>query len=340
MTTLMAREIDECGAVVARCLQENAAAFADLAERLAGRAPAVVVTNARGSSDHAALYLKYLIEIALGLPCASIGPSIASLYRAPLKLSHGLAIAISQSGRSPDIVAAQRAARDGGAHAVALVNSEASPLADEADCLIPLRAGPEQSVAATKSMIAALAAGAGLVAAWSREAALSQALGALPDALAPPAPPPQALVETLAASPAAFVLGRGSTFAIAAEAALKLKETCAIHAEAFSSAEVMHGPAELVRPGFLVIAFPPRDEAAEGFAGALDRLRALGARVVTVEAGGQDGPDRLGAAAARHPLLAPIPMLHRFYALAEATARRLGRDPDRPSNLRKVTETR
>ena len=103
--TLMAAEIAESGAAAERCLRDNAAAFAALAGRLRARDPAVVVTNARGSSDHCALYLKYLVEIALGLPCASIGPSIASLYRAPLRLSRAVAVSISQSGRSPDIVA-------------------------------------------------------------------------------------------------------------------------------------------------------------------------------------------------------------------------------------------
>jgi glucosamine--fructose-6-phosphate aminotransferase (isomerizing) len=340
MTTFMAREIAECGAVVARCLTENEAAFAAAADDFRARDPAVVVTNARGSSDHCALYLKYLIEIMVGLPCASIGPSIASLYRAQLRLERAVAVSVSQSGRSPDIVAAQRAAREGGALTLALVNDESSPLAGEAARLIGLRAGEERSVAATKSMIAGMTAGAALAAGWARDDSVGAALRRLPDALIVTAPPPEPVLASVAESTSAFVLGRGSTFAAAAEAALKLKETCAIHAEAFSAAEVLHGPAEIVRPGFLVLAFPPRDEAAEGFGATLARFRALGARVVTIESGVADGADRLGAADAGHPLLAPIAMIHRFYALAEAVARRLGRDPDHPQNLRKVTETR
>ena len=340
MTTFMAREIAECGAVVERCLTENKAAFAAAAAELRARDPAVVVTNARGSSDHCALYLKYLIEIMVGLPCASIGPSIDSLYRAQLRLERGVAVSLSQSGRSPDIVAAQRAAREGGALTLALVNDESSPLAGEAARLIGLRAGEERSVAATKSMIAGMTAGAAVAAAWARDDAVSEALRRLPDALAAAAAPPEPVLASAADSKSAFVLGRGSTFAAAAEAALKLKETCAIHAEAFSAAEVLHGPAEIIRPGFLVLAFPPRDEAAEGFGATLAKFSALGARVITIESGAADAADRLGAADAGHPLLAPIAMIHRFYALAEAVARRLGRDPDRPQNLRKVTETR
>ncbi len=338
--THMAEEIAESGAAVERCLSQNEAVFAALGQRLRACEPAVVVTNARGSSDHCALYLKYLVEIRLGLPCASIGPSIASLYRAPMKLSRALAVSISQSGRSPDILAGQAAARAGGALTLAFVNDAASPLAAEAGALVRLSAGAERSVAATKSMIAGLVAGAALVASWGGDEAMATALRRLPEKLGAPRPAPAALVNAIAQARQAFVLGRGSTFAIAAEAALKLKETCALHAEAYSAAEVMHGPAEIVRPGFLVLAFRPSDEAAEGFDAALGRFSALGARVVVVEAGAQDGEDRLGAEDAGHPLLAPITMVHRFYGLAEATARALGRDPDRPANLRKVTETR
>ena len=336
--TLMAQEIAQSGAAVARCLTETD--FAALGARLRALDPPVVVTNARGSSDHAALYLKYALEIELGLPCASVGPSIASLYRSPLKLARALAVSISQSGRSPDILAGQAAARRSGALTLALVNDAASPLALEAEALLPLHAGPERSVAATKSVIAALAASAALVAGWGEDSALAAALARLPEKLNTPAPPPPALVEAIAGARSAFVLGRGSTFAIAAEAALKLKETCALHAEAFSAAEVMHGPAEIVKPGFLVLAFPPRDEAAEGFDAALQRFAGFGAQVLRVEAGGADGEGQLGAAEAGHPLLTPLTQIHRFYALAEAAARALQRDPDRPRNLSKVTETR
>jgi glucosamine--fructose-6-phosphate aminotransferase (isomerizing) len=336
--TLMAMEIEQSGAAVARCLEQND--FRALGERLRALDPAVVVTNARGSSDNSALYLKYALEIALGLPCASIGPSIASLYHAPLKLSRALAVSISQSGQSPDIVAGQAAAKAGGALTLALVNDVASPLALNAEALLPLCAGEERSVAATKSVIAALAACAALVAAWGQDEALAAAVQNLPQALASVRPPRAQHIEAIAESTSAFVLGRGSTYAIAAEAALKLKETCALHAEAFSAAEVMHGPAEIVRPGFLVVAFPPLDEAAEGFAAALERFADLGARILVIEAGVKDGSHRLGAAEAGHPLLAPLTMIHRFYALCDAAARSLGRNPDLPRNLTKVTETR
>jgi glucosamine--fructose-6-phosphate aminotransferase (isomerizing) len=234
----------------------------------------------------------------------------------------------------------QRAARRGGALAVALVNDVASPLAKEAEVVLPLCAGPERSVAATKSMIAGLVAGASLVAAWREDRPLADAIAGLPHILrGQTAPPPAAMLERLASARSAFVLGRGATLAIAAEAALKLKETCAIHAEAHSAAEVLHGPAELVNPGFPVIAFVPSDAAREGMRATLAQLADAGATVIAIEACGADDAHRLAVAKVEATLLEPVVMIHRFYRLAEALALRLGRDPDRPRNLRKVTET-
>jgi glutamine---fructose-6-phosphate transaminase (isomerizing) len=339
--SLMIREIAEAGEAIARQLAANAETTRRYAAEIRARDPRVVVTIARGSSDHCALYLKYLLEILIGVPCASIGPSIASLYNANLKLEGALALAISQSGRSPDIVAMQDAAKRANALTLALANDASSALATRADLLLPLHAGPERSVAATKSMIATLVAGAALIAEWREDADLATAIARLPALLRTQiAPPPDAFVGRVAAAKSAFVLGRGATFAIAAEAALKLKETCAIHAEAFSSAEVLHGPAGIITPGFLVIAFLPQDEAREGTSETLKRLAAMGAEILTVDALEADGPMALAASAADHSLLTPIAMIHRFYRLAEACARRLGRDPDNPPHLRKVTETR
>lgn len=340
MTTLMLQEIDEAGDAIARQLGHNAERLAELGPRLRALDPPLVATIGRGSSDCCALYLKYLVEIVSGVPCASIGPSIATLYRAPLRLRGALSVAISQSGSSPDIIEMQRAAHRAGALAVALVNDVGSPLSEEADVLLPLCAGIERSVAATKSMIAGLVASASLVATWHEDRPLAEAIAGLPDVLRrQTAPPPETMLEGLANARSAFVLGRGATLAIAAEAALKLKETCAIHAEAYSAAEVLHGPAELVGPGFPIIAFLPSDPAREGMLAPLARLADAGAKVIAIEAGGADDADRLATAKIEMTLLEPVVMIHRFYRLAEALARRLGRDPDRPRNLRKVTET-
>src|ERR1700722_19861797 len=204
----MAAEIAEAGAVLRR-QRFNGGSTAELAADLRARKPAFVATVARGSSDHAALYLKHLIELRLGLACASLGPSIASLYHAPLKLEGAVVIAISQSGQSPDIVAMQRTAKDQRALTIAFVNDEASPLAREASAVLPLYAGLERSVAATKSMIAALVAGASLVAHWSADDALLAALTKLPSVLdsSCAAPPETEAIESLAQASSLFVVG-------------------------------------------------------------------------------------------------------------------------------------
>jgi glucosamine--fructose-6-phosphate aminotransferase (isomerizing) len=235
----------------------------------------------------------------------------------------------------------QRMAKEARAMTLALVNDEASPLAREADRLLPLCAGPERSVAATKSMIAALVAGSSLTAHWSGDDALLAALQNLPSILdsssaASLAPEP---IATLAQASSLFVVGRGATHAIAAEAALKLKETSAIHAEAFSSAEVLHGPAGIIRPGFPVLAFAPADAARPGFFDALGRLAAFGAAPLLVDVEPHRRWPTLLAPDGGHPLLTPIAALHAFYRVAEEAARRRGRDPDQPPHLKKVTET-
>jgi glucosamine--fructose-6-phosphate aminotransferase (isomerizing) len=338
--TFMAAEIAETGQAIRRQLDANAEAVAKLARELRAADPDFVVTIARGSSDHAAAFLKHVVERKLGLACASIGPSIASLYRAPLRLSRAVAVTISQSGKSPDIVAMQRAARLAGARTLAFVNDAGSPVAADADALLPLHAGEERSVAATKSMIASLVAGACLVASWSEDAELEGALERLPAILdAETGPAPRRPVETLAAARSLFVIGRGATFPVAMEAALKLKETSAIHAEAFSSAEVLHGPAGVVEPGFPVICFAPADAARDGFFDTVEKLASFGAAPLIFDVERHARFPTALAPDLGHPMVTPIAALHAFYLLAEETARRRGRNPDAPPHLKKVTRT-
>ena len=259
-TTLMAAEIRETPGAVERLVAREGQAIAGLGRILRERDPAVVVTCARGSSDNAAAYFKYLCEIVLGVPVASVGPSVASLYGAPLKLKNAVVVSVSQSGQSPDIVALQAAAREAGAFSIAVVNQDASPLALGADAVIPIGAGVERSVAATKSCLASAVALAAIVAEWSRDDALRAAVARLPEAL-----DAALLCDWSAARPAfeaassAYVVGRGPALPVAAECALKLKETAVLHAEAFSGAEVMHGPLQLLQPGFPVMAFNQAD---------------------------------------------------------------------------------
>jgi len=333
-STRMFQEAAEAPAVVARLMAANRDAARELGAQLRAESPKAVVTCARGSSDHAATYAKYLIETGTGVLTSSAALSVSSVYAAEPRLEGALAIAISQSGKSPDLLAAVEAAKQGGALVVALVNDEASPLATMADRLLPLHAGPEVSVAATKSYIAALAGLAQLVAAWTEDEALEAALERLPDALSQAwALDWSPAAERLKAARNLYVLGRGVGFGAAQEAALKFKETCGLHAEAFSAAEVLHGPMALVKPGFPVLIFAQEDQTQESVAELARDLAERGAEVMMAGADG-DLPT-----IASHPALEPILRIQGFYRMANALSILRGHNPDRPPHLNKVTET-
>ena len=334
----MFREAQQASEVVRRQRERNAGVIANLADRLRTNKPRAVVTLARGSSDHAATFARYLIETRAGILTSSASPSVGSIYSATPNLGGTMLLAISQSGRSPDLVNAAKQASANGALIVAMVNDEQSPLAQMADVLVPLCAGPERSVAASKSFIASLAAVLDLLGAWTEDSAIESALSNLPDKLgrAWNLDWTDALPGLTGAS-AMYVVGRGHGLGIAQEAALKLKETCAIHAEAFSAAEVRHGPMAVVDEGFPVLLFGQPDESLESVAGLAREFADRGARVISAgvpEAGGITLP-----VISSDPLTAPILEIASFYRLANALALARGRDPDRPPHLAKVTET-
>jgi glucosamine--fructose-6-phosphate aminotransferase (isomerizing) len=334
----MFREAAEAPAAVARQLAQDDARMAALARRVRGFAPRAVVTCARGSSDHAATYAKYLFETRLGVLTASAAPSVSSVYGSRQDLSDCLFVAISQSGRSPDLLATARAAREAGALVVALVNVEDSPLADLAHETVPLRADPETAVAATKSYIASLAAVARLAGAWSEDGELGASIAELPGLLERAwALDWTAARPMLVRAANLFVIARGVGLAVAQEAALKLKETCALHAEAYSGAEVRHGPQALLGSGFPALVLAQDDAARPG----LESLAAdLAARGVSVACAGVSVPGTVALPTLRtHPTLAPILLAQSFYRLANEVAVARGHDPDEPPHLDKVTET-
>ena len=335
--TRMHREALEAAAVVAG-QSESADRIEAIARALRDAPPRFVVTCARGSSDHAATFAKYLTEAELGIPVASAAPSIASVYGRRQLLDSALAIVISQSGRSPDIVRYAEDARAGGARLVALVNVAGSPLAEVAHDVLPIGAGEERSVAATKSYIGSLALLVRLVAAWSGDGALSAALDDLPAILARAARLDWSpAVEALRDASQMFVVGRGLGFGIAQEAALKLKETCGLHAEAVSAAEIRHGPMAIAGEGFPVLLLAQDDAAAEGTAALAAELRERGARVLLAAPDGL-APD-LPIAAGAHPACTAIGLIQSFYPMAAALSVARDFDPDAPPYLRKVTET-
>jgi glucosamine--fructose-6-phosphate aminotransferase (isomerizing) len=336
--TRMFQEAAEAAAVVRRQLERNAVALATLGARLRLTPPRAVVTCARGSSDHAATYAKYLIEAFTGVLTSSAAPSVSSIYDAPSDLGGALFIAISQSGKSPDLLTATRTAKEGGALTVALCNTPDSPLMQQVDVAIPLHAGAETSVAATKSYIASLSAIAQLLAYWTDDAELLQALPRTPDLLArawecdwTPA------IDALRDAVNLFVVARGFGLGVAQEAALKLKETCGLHAEAFSSAEVKHGPMALVRAGFPVLMFTQRDDTRAGIEALAAEFAARGARVLLAGTHAPGATSLPGVEA--HPVIEPLLAIQSFYRMAEGLARARGLDPDRPPHLNKVTET-
>ncbi|MBN9064638.1 MAG: SIS domain-containing protein [Rhizobiales bacterium] len=336
----MAQEAREAPDVAARLIADNAALCADLAHRLRAAPPPFVITCARGSSDNAATYLKYLVETRLGLVTASVGPSISSIYAGRLKARGALFVAVSQSGRSPDLLQLAQSARGEGALTVALVNDAASPLAAICESALLLRAGAERSVAATKSFIAALAAELQLCAHWTGDAGMLAALESLPGVLSAALREDwSAATPVLAKARNLFVVGRGLGYAAAQEFALKLKETCGVHAEALSAAELMHGPMALAAPDFPVFAFTQDDASLASTDALLGRLSDRGVPVIVAGPTRGHGALPLPMDATADPLLAPIALIQSAYPLIDAVARARGRDPDNPPHLRKVTET-
>lgn len=335
--THMRREAGEAAAVVRRLLSGEADGIGRVARLLAVE-PGPLTTAARGSSDHAVTLFKYACEILLGRPVASIGPSVASVYGAELRLAGGVHVTVSQSGASPDIVALQAAASRGGATTIAIVNVADSPLASAADHVVPLAAGVEASVAATKTYIASCAALLAIAARAAGDEALLAALARLPGALeALPAGAEDDLADVIAAAESLYVTGRGPAFGIALEAALKAKETAGVHAEAFSMAELMHGPLQLVREGFPVAVFVPDDASRDGTLAAIERLRRLGGRVTAIST--IDLPGGLRTPSTGHAFADSLVFVLAWYRAVERASRLRGLDPDRPANLRKVTET-
>jgi glutamine---fructose-6-phosphate transaminase (isomerizing) len=337
-STAMFREAAEASEVVRRQIAENASAAMRIGAALRAMNPRAVVTCARGSSDHAATYAKYLIESYTKTLTSSAAPSMSSVYDTTLDMRGVLFIAISQSGQSPDLLAAVERAKHCGAFVLVLCNSSNSPLAECADALLPLHAGAEESVAATKSFIASLSAIVHMLASWTHDRTLTNALIGAPDQLAQAwqcdwSPAIAALRDVVNL----FVIGRGYGLGAAQEVALKLKETCALHAEAFSSAEVKHGPMALVGAGFPVLMLSQNDETRSGMQTLARDFIARNAQVFV--AGFQtEGAPTLPTVQA-HAVIEPMLMVQSFYRFANTLALERGLNPDTPPHLNKVTET-
>jgi glutamine---fructose-6-phosphate transaminase (isomerizing) len=335
VSSAMAREICESADVVSRIVC-NRRAIADVVRHLdLGAAPLAVLCG-RGSSGHAGVFLRYLIETRLHLPVSASAPSVITAFRKPLTLRNALFIVISQSGRSPDLVAATQSARASGARTVAIVNVMPSPVSEAAEFVVPVEAGPEHSIAATKTVIGSLVAGARLIAELADDVALRSALDRLPERLH------RALIldwsdvaNDLGAASAVFVASRGLGLSSAREIALKLAEILRLPALGFSAAELQHGPRAALSSKTPVVMLRLMDETAVTVDQLTNELR--GRNIALHLCGGPRST--LPWIGDDDPATDAITMLVPAYGMIERTARAWGFDPDRPPQLNKVTET-
>ena len=331
----MAAEVAEQPAVLAQILTARDE-FGAAAQRIAAARPRFVLIAARGTSDHAGLYAKYLAEVLLQLPAGLVSPSSLTVYGARPDMHDVLFVAVSQSGRSPDLVDSLSAARSRGALTVAVTNAIDSPLADAAEIAVDVRAGAERAVAATKSYTAELLS-LYLLIAGVRAA---EAAARLPEAAArtlelTPDDRLAAVAAPLQYAERLVVTARGYAYATAREAALKLMETSYLSAMAFSGADLLHGPLAMIDRSVPVIAVTSPGRGGEAMAPVLERLAELGAHVLQV--GPAEGLPIASEGIAEE--LLPVLEILPLQRLAWRLALDRGVDPDRPRGLSKVTQT-
>ncbi len=340
------QEIHEQPEAVTQLISSGSGDVDQIAGRIHAVDPAFVMIAARGTSDNAARYAKYLFGARNKLPVALAAPSLFTLYHAPPKLRNALVLGISQSGQSPDIVSVIQEARDQGALTLALTNDSASTLAHTAELCLSLHAGEEKSVAATKTYTNELTALAMLSAALEGDAEVHNQIARLPGLI----------TETLrlgsdirreasrfAAARQFVVIGRGYNYATAFEIALKIKETSYVVAEAYSSAEFLHGPIAIIDDGFPAIVIAPQGAVFDDIEALHNILVQRKADMIAIT----DQKDLLDRASSPLPLPQGIPewlspilavIPGQLWALEFARAR--GIDPDQPRGLSKVTRTR
>lgn len=339
MNSILRTEIFEQGDALARFLDAESAHVARIAEKIRASHVESITIAARGTSDNAATYGKYVFAAFNRLPVALATPSLYTVYQSPPRLAHTLVIGISQSGQSPDILAVLQEAKKQNAPTLAITNSADSPLAQVADDVILQHAGVEKTVGATKTYTTQLCALALLSVALANDAARRRELDAIPAAVRRTLQVEPA-VEPVAArwreANAALVIGRGYNYATAFEIALKLKELTYVLAEPFSSADFMHGPIAVVQDQFPVIVVAPRGKVSDDLFALARELRERGADVATIA----DAPEATFALPAALPeWLSPIPAVVPGQLLAMHLTMAKGFDPDHPRGLKKVTRT-
>lgn len=335
----MRLEALEAAGVVDNQFSENQQVLDEIAQYLNQKNPYSVVSIARGSSDHAAQYLNFLATAKMGKLSTSLSMSAITMYQAEIDVSQSVGIAISQSGQSPDVIKPIEYMKSHNAPTISFVNDINSPLAQTSEWVLPLHAGPEKAVAATKSFIASLSASASLMATWKNDLELTRGLHHLPDDLLKA----QALdwtsaLPSLLKAKRIMTVGRGYGLSLALEAALKLKETCSIQAEAFSAAEIKHGPQALIEEGYPLIIFANRGPALLSMLELAEDMKARGAKVILAAPPFVKEKD-LEIQTTHAEELDVITAIQSFYLMAEELSRNLGLNPDQPKHLSKITKT-
>src|SRR5262245_17933423 len=331
----MGRETAEIPAAAERLLARTDV-FTTIVKQIEQAKPRVIVFCGRGSSGHVGVYLRYLFEVRLGLLASAAAPSVVTAYQRPPELRNALFVLVSQSGRSPDLVSATQVARKRGALTLAIVNDENSPAATASELVLPIGAGTEHAVAATKTVALSMIAGAQLVAALARDDDLNDGLQHLPLRLfGALACDWSTWADSAADAAAAFVVGRGYGLGCVREIALKVAEILRVPALGYSAAELRHGPRASITPATPVLVLRQNDEAAAAVDDLVRDLDDAGERVFT--AGGPGGT--LPWIGDGHPVCDPVLMLIPAYRAIEAVARRRGFDPDNPPYLSKVKNT-
>jgi glucosamine--fructose-6-phosphate aminotransferase (isomerizing) len=342
----MLQEIRQQPAALERTLAREIRRVEQFKRALAARRPRLIVLAARGTSDNAALFGRYLLEIATGIPVALAAPSVVSLYGAKVDYRETLVVALSQSGESTDTNMVLERARERGALTLGITNERRSTLAGLAERTFLVHAGREKSVAATKTYTGQMLMFYLLAYALGGAIRIAD-LERLPEAVAGALrlePEIAALSERYRYMRHAVVVGRGLNYANAFELSLKLMETCYVVTERFSSADFMHGPIAMVEAGFPVFAFAPPDVTWPSVRGALDRLKSLRAEIVAITDPGNREVEALATRVMRLPRrlkqwLTPIPYIVPAQVFAACLADRKGLNPDHPRTLQKVTLT-
>ncbi len=301
--------------------------------------PYSFLTIARGSSDHAAQFFNYIVGLKLGKLTTSFTPSLISIHKTFIDAAQTVSIGISQSGRSPDLVQSFSYFKQRNFETLAMVNVENSPLAEQAKYVYPLYAGEEKSVAATKSFIASLFASASLIAKLADDTSLLHSLENHHSTMVTSTNNSWIkIVEALKDTQKAMIVGRGLGLSIALEAALKLKETCHIQAEAFSSAEILHGPQAVIEEQYPLIIFALRGPSQKSLFELAAQMKQRGANVVVISDHQDDLTDCLYSPSL-HPDLDALNAIHQFYIAVNDLAKVKGLNPDSPRSLSKVTLT-